>query len=97
MPFLLVIVPDFAFDMDETYPYRAIHETIRDWGEQLDIPTTDMWPIFEGMMHEEFQIPYDGHPTPLSHQWMGEWIANAFVQRILHGDSEVSERLWTLY
>ncbi len=69
-PLLLVIFPVFDSDLDEDYPYRDLHETVRATAEGLEITVLDLLPTYKGMEARRLAIvPFtDAHPNELAHR-----------------------------
>ncbi len=69
-PLLLVIFPIFDSELDESYPYRDLHETVRRTAEGLEITVLDLLPTFEGVEARRLAaVPFtDPHPNELAHR-----------------------------
>ncbi len=66
VPLLLFIYPGTAaLPMNEsmTYPHLFVHQTVASWGQELGLPTVDLWPHFEGELKAPWIVPGDGHPS----------------------------------
>ena len=69
-PLLLVIFPIFDSQLDDSYPYRDLHDAVRRTAEGLEITVLDLLPTFEGMDARRLAIvPFtDAHPNELAHR-----------------------------
>ena len=77
--FRVMIMPDFTQEFDDRYPWRAIHDAVTAWGGELNIPTDDVMDHFRGEDHQQWWVPWDGHPNAAAHRR----IAELLVTRIL--------------
>jgi lysophospholipase L1-like esterase len=66
----------------ERYPWRDVHERIRNEVELLGLPCIDLLPAFEGEHAARFWChPLDLHPNALAHRRYAEFIAGNSVVR----------------
>ena len=70
VPLLLVVFPIFDSELDESYPYRDLHQAVQRTAEGLDIPLLDLLPTFDGMEARRLAVvPFtDAHPNELAHR-----------------------------
>lgn len=71
---LAVIFPLFAKPLDETYPFRNLHEKIAHILQEKNISSLDLLPSYQGMNNERLQaIPgVDPHPSEIAHRIAAE-------------------------
>lgn len=79
IPFVILILPDVTQHLDDGYAWRPIHDAVTRWGRELNVPTYDLLPAFQGRDHVALMVPWDGHPNAIAHQE----IAAFLVARIL--------------
>lgn len=66
--------------LDESYPFKHVHEKVKDICEQNDIYCVDMLPFFEGKNARGLWVhPADYHPNHTAH----EIAAEGFYQQLL--------------
>jgi hypothetical protein len=76
VPFAAVIFPLFDFPIDESYPFKELHQHIADFLVSRGIPTLDMQKVFSGLNVTRLQlIPgRDSHPNERAHRIAAEAI-----------------------
>lgn len=79
--FTLAILPDFTKDLDDTYPYAAIHEQVGAWGREAGFVVVDTLAGLRGADAKTLRVPGDGHPTVEGHRRMAEQIAARLAEQ----------------
>lgn len=84
IPFVLVIFPVFDSQMDESYPYHELHETVLAAAEELGIRAFDLRETYGGVDAQRLAVtPFiDAHPNELAHRL----AADAIVQYLVEAD-----------
>ncbi len=73
---VLVIFP--LFHKLKQYPFRNIHEKLKDFCRANGIKYLDLLPIFEGEDEEKLWVhPTDFHPNHIAHQRAADFLASA--------------------
>jgi hypothetical protein len=84
-PLLLVIFPVFDSELDDSYPYRDLHETVRRTAESLDVTALDLLPAYEGLEARRLAVvPFtDPHPNELAHRIAADALAQYLCEQDL--------------
>ena len=83
--FSVCIMPLFDFPLDAGYPFAAVHQKLRTFFEQQEIPTLDLLDSFLGMDHKRLQTRpgEDSHPNEIAHRIVAEALYKWLYQREL--------------
>lgn len=75
-PIVAVVFPLFGLPMDDSYPFHAIHEKVRNLMHQLGVPVLDLSPMYRGIPLERLQVipGVDRHPNEIAHRMAAEKI-----------------------
>lgn len=78
----MLVWPHLGFPLDHRYPFRAIHERLRNELEAFGIPHLDLLETFAGIPHERLEaVPkLDPHPNEIAHRMAGD-AAFAWLRR----------------
>ena len=63
IPLLVFLFPDATAFGAGGYPYEALHATVAQWCDELEVPVHDLAPRFAGRTASELGVPGDGHPN----------------------------------
>jgi len=82
IPFLLVVFPVFDSQIDESYPYHVLHETVATAAEELGIRTLDLRETYRGVDAQRLAVtPFtDAHPNELGHRLAADAIVEYLVE-----------------
>jgi hypothetical protein len=87
IPFTILILPDVTQDLDDRYTWRTIHDAVRRWGRELQIPTFDLLEQFRGRDHLALLVPWDGHPNAATHTEFATILAGRILEQLPGSDS----------
>lgn len=77
---LVVMIFPVLWKLSADYPFREIHETVRNTTEALGIPVFDLLPAFAGHDGPELWVtPTDQHPNEIAHRIAGEALHGVLV------------------
>ncbi|MBU3759650.1 MAG: SGNH/GDSL hydrolase family protein [Candidatus Omnitrophica bacterium] len=79
IPLMVFILPDVTQRIGDFYGLRLIHEAVKQWGAELEVPTYDLLPYFDGKNHEDYWVPGDGHPNAKANQIFAEVMADKIM------------------
>lgn len=74
VPVLVAIAPVFKFEMNQPYPWKAIHKKVSDSAQSLGFSVVDMMDFFEGYGHEQVGIDVM-HPNEVGHDMIAERLS----------------------
>jgi len=82
IPLVLVVFPVFDGQIDASYPYRNLHQQIRDMGAEIGITVLDLLPTFEGMDIRRLAVnPFtDPHPNEIAHRIAADTIRDLLIR-----------------
>ena len=83
--FAAVVFPLFNTPLDETYPYRPLHQKVMEEFSQLGVPALDLYDAFSGIPNERLEVVpgENGHPDEIAHRIAAESIYSWFKRRHL--------------
>ena len=71
-----VVLFPFMYHLDESYPFRELHEMVRTASAEANIRFHDLLPAFEGHPYADLWVhPSDQHPNDEGHRIAAEAIA----------------------
>jgi lysophospholipase L1-like esterase len=72
----MVAVFPFMYQLDETYPFRPLHDLVTDYTTQNNIPTLDLLDAFTGESYQSLWVhPSDQHPNEQAHAIAAQALA----------------------
>jgi lysophospholipase L1-like esterase len=74
--FLVVILPDVTENLDDTYRFTPIHNTVMRWAKDLKIDAIDVLPAFRGKNRDDYSVPDDGHPNKKANEIIAAQIVS---------------------
>jgi len=78
--FAVAIFP-FLYDLDETYPFRALHQKLVEYCRWNNIPVLDLFDAFQGHEYADLWVhPSDQHPNEEGHRIAADALAD-FIAR----------------
>lgn len=80
--FVVIVLPDFTQNFDDTYAWRPIHEAVVNWGREFAIPVFDLLPLFRGEDHTKLWVPWDGHPNAEAHRRIARFLTAKIVETL---------------
>lgn len=74
VPVVAVVFPLFGYNLDESYPFQPMHETIHSSLDALKIPYLDLFGAFKGGSAERLTVlpGEDFHPNEIAHRIAAE-------------------------
>jgi hypothetical protein len=86
--FSVAIFP-FLYALDQSYPFRGLHERVADFCEENDIAVVDLFSAFAGRDYAELWVhPSDQHPNEEGHAIAADALAAFIQERALLRDSK---------
>lgn len=74
----------FLQSVEKGYDYRAVHEELDRFWTQLDVPHTDLLPVFEGMPAGEVTVNrFDPHPNERANTLAAKAIESFLREQLL--------------
>lgn len=75
-PIVSVVFPLFGIQMDDQYPFYAIHTKVADLMKSLSVPSIDLSEMYKGIPLERLQVipGVDRHPNEIAHRMAAEKI-----------------------
>ena len=83
--FSVCLMPLFDFPFDGAYPFSDIHQKLRTFFEQQDVPMLDLLDSFSQIDNKRLQTRpgEDSHPNELAHRIVAESLYRFFFEREL--------------
>lgn len=82
-----VAIFPFLCDLDESYPFRSLHQMVSGFCERRGIAVLDLFDAFEGRSDRELWVhPSDQHPNREGHRIAAEALAEFIVREDLLPD-----------
>jgi lysophospholipase L1-like esterase len=100
---LLVTLYPVLFNLDDSYPFRSAHESVRRFCEGLNIPYVDLLAPFYGKDHTKLWVhETDHHPNEAAHfaaaTQLGNFIReHKLLESGVTRNSETTEKVSTLF
>jgi lysophospholipase L1-like esterase len=90
VPLVVVVFPVFDSQMDDRYPYAAMHQQLVRTGRDLGVEMLDMLPDFRGIDGRRLAVePFtDPHPSELAHRIIAQRLFEYVKQRLEAGGAE---------
>jgi lysophospholipase L1-like esterase len=82
IPFTVLILPDVTQNLDDRYAWRSIHDAVRRWGRELNIPTFDLLDEFRGRDNKTLLVPWDGHPNADTHKDIATFLVGRILEQL---------------
>lgn len=87
IPVAVVIFPEIH-DLDDSYPFRAVHEYVAETCRSVGLPVLDLFEAFRGRKDSELWVhPADHHPNEIGHA-----IAAEAIERFLQAEGLLKRR-----
>ena len=84
-----VVVYPFLYQLDERYPFRELHDNVRDACTDAGIPFHDLLADFEGHAYADLWVhPSDQHPNEEGQRIAAEAVARFVLDAQLLGGRE---------
>ena len=84
-----VVIFPFMYELNEKYPFHAIHQMISDFAADNDIPVLDLFDRFKGESYRDLWVhPSDQHPNEKGHKIAAEAIAEFILRNDLLSKDE---------
>lgn len=88
---LVVGIYPVLYHLDHDYPFRTLHETIREFCRTQDIPVVDLLEAFRGHQGPELWVHRsDQHPNEMAQKIAGDYLASYLQHEILRDPEEKS-------
>ena len=85
-----VVIFPFMYQLDESHPFSPLHELVRHYCEEEEIPVLDLLTAFRGQPYLDLWVhPSDQHPNEKGHAIAAEAMANFLVAQGLVPPKEV--------
>jgi lysophospholipase L1-like esterase len=82
-----VAIFPFLYDLDESYPFRSLHQMVSGFCERSGIAVLDLFDAFEGRSDKDLWVhPSDQHPNREGHRIAAEALAEFIVREDLLPD-----------
>jgi hypothetical protein len=79
-----VAIFPFLYDLDESYPFRSLHEMISNFCARSGIAVLDLFDAFEGRSDTDLWVhPSDQHPNREGHRIAAEALADFILREDL--------------
>ena len=82
IPLVASIFPLFGYNLDDTYPFKPMHETIHDTLKSFQVPYLELFNAYRGATAERLTVlpGEDFHPNEIAHRIAAEeiyaWLVN---------------------
>ncbi len=79
IPFVVVVFPLFGNPMDDTYPFRKLHETVAAAARESGAKVIDLLPAYHGLRWDVLVVngAQDEHPNEIAHRIAADVILKA--------------------
>jgi hypothetical protein len=79
VPFVVVIFPLFGNPLDESYPFRAVHQKVARAAADAGAQVVDLFPSYEGLRWDVLVVngAADEHPNEIAHRIATDVILHA--------------------
>ena len=76
VPFYTFTFPLFAFPLDRTYPFKAVHRKITEFMQAQQVPHLDLFKAYRYVPHERLHVTAQGntHPNEIGHRVAAEYL-----------------------